>query len=701
MAHQNEQIKMKITGSPELDGTHEAVVYTSYSRVFELFGGQDNPNCFIKINLEDRTCGCILNRIQYSDKNCICIDRCKMKVLNTKDGEEAYFCRTVISPVASITLSTSYEMQEHDKTKLFNKPLVSGEKTLLFTLSGQARIIRVEKMDSDIGIINQGTKVIIKKVNDVNGIPVSYKDIGGLEHEIRQIRESVEWPLRYAEQFEYMGVPHPKGVLLYGPPGTGKTLIAKALASEVGARIFTVNGPEVYGKWYGESEARLRSIFEQAQANAPAIIMIDELDALAPSRKGEGEVERRVVATLLTLMDGIRSLRGVIVIGTTNRINSIDPALRREGRFSIEINIGNPDTEGRKRILEIHTRKMPLSEDIDLNALATRTVGFVGADIVTLCREAAFCAIRDSLENIESETALLGHQKIRQSHFLDALKNIRPSALREFFVEIPDTSWEDVGGLEDIKNLLIENITYAIIHPDAYHKAGVRPARGILLYGLPGTGKTLLAKAAARQSGANFIAIRSPEIRSKWFGESEERLREIFSKAREVSPCIIFFDEIDALAPSRDGNQNSDSIVNQLLAEIDGIQSSDGVIVIGATNQHKLLDPALLRPGRFDYQIEVPMPDWNARKTILCIHLKGKPLAPDVNYETLEDFTKDFSGSEISEMCRQAGMLALRRANFEVNGIEITQKDLLEAGENVRKTTEDLKHKPFGFAIRK
>jgi transitional endoplasmic reticulum ATPase len=701
MIKENENIHLKISGAPELDGTHEAVIMTSHPRVFELFGKQDAPRCQVKLTLKQRNCGCILAGIKYSVENRICVDRCKLNMLNGRDGDEVLIEKIQFPEARHATLSVPFGVNDQEIKRLFDKPLVKGEKTLLFTLSGQAQIIHVDHLKPEMASIHDKTELVINKVNELNGVPIRYEDIGGLQREVHQIRQTVEWPLKYPEQFSRLGVPHPKGIILYGPPGTGKTMIAKALAAEVGAKVFSISGPEIYGKYYGESEARLRNLFEQAQANAPAVIVIDELDALAPSRKSEGEGERRVVATLLTQMDGMKALKGVIVIGTTNRINSIDSALRREGRFAVEINVGTPDIAGRRKILEIHTRQMPLAEDVNLDTLATRTVGFVGADIVTLCREAAFCAVRRSVSKSQFDLSGMKNPKITQEHFLEALKNVKPSAMREFLVEIPDTSWEDIGGLEDVKKLLIENITYAITRSEAYRKAGVRPARGILLYGKPGTGKTLLAKAAARQSGANFVAIRGPEIRSKWFGESEERLREIFQKAREASPCIIFFDEIDAVAPARGNSNPTDSIVNQLLAEIDGIQSSDGIIVVGATNRHKVLDPAMLRPGRFDYQIEVPMPDREARRRILQIHLAGKPIIEQVDIEKLLEITEDFSGAELSEMCRQAGMTALRRAAFKADGVEITNKDLRAAAENVRKTTEDMKPRPFGFGRQK
>ena len=411
---------------------------------------------------------------------------------------------------------------------------------------------------------------------------------------------------------------------MFGPPGTGKTLIAKALASEVGAKFFTVSGPEFFSMMYGESERKLRNVFEEAQKKAPSVILIDELDALTPRRdKTQGELEQRLVATLLTLMDGLKQLKSVVVVGTTNRINSIDTALRREGRFGHEVYIGVPDTEARKEIIKIHTRRMPLSPDVNLDSIADRTRGFVGADISSLCREAAYNTLRrshsfDLLTLEKGKIIPYEGLKVKQVDFDNALPNISPSAMKEFLIEIPKVTWDDIGGLEEIKRLLIENIVYAITKREVFKKIGVKPAKGVLLYGPPGTGKTLLAKAVANQCGVNFIAIKGPEIRSKWVGESEERIRFLFAKAREVSPCVIFFDEIDAAVPIRGGDSTgiTDSIVNQVLSEMDGIESAEGVFVIGATNRVGLIDPALLRPGRFDYQIEVPLPDAQARRAI-------------------------------------------------------------------------------------
>lgn len=498
---------------------------------------------------------------------------------------------------------------------------------------------------------------------------ISYEDIGGLEHAIQRIREMIELPLRYPEVFERLGIEAPKGVLLYGPPGTGKTLIARAVAHETNAHFIHVNGPEIIHKFYGESEQHLRAIFEEAGKKAPSIVFLDELDAIAPKRENvQGEVEKRVVAQLLALMDGLKDRGQVIVIGATNIPNVLDPALRRPGRFDREIGIGIPDRTGRLAVLEIHTRGMPLADDVDLSHLADITHGFVGADLEALCREAAMIALRQIIPSIDFAQANIPYEQlvkltVRQDDFIAAMADIEPSAIREVFTEIPDVGWDDVGGLEDVKQALREAVEWPLKHAALFERAKTRPPKGLLLSGPPGCGKTLLAKAVARESGVNFISIKGPQLLSKWVGESEKGVREIFKKARQASPCIIFLDEIDSLAPARGAGGDahvSERVVSQLLTELDGIEELRGVMVLAATNRPDIVDPALLRPGRFDLQMRLPPPDTASRAAILAVHTRGKPLAADVDLPLLVSRTAGQVGADIEGLCRRAALAAIR-----------------------------------------
>ena len=637
----------------------------------------------------------------------MCIrDSYKLRHLHITDGD--FIDVEEIQPpnAQKIELLVPPDFSERDTARLIGKPVTKGEKSAFYTFSGEPRIVTVASIKPEgICVICADTDLSTSN-RESEEAPIIYKDIGGLSREIKLIREVVEYPLRYPEIFEHLGVSQPRGIILYGPPGTGKTLIARALATEVGAKFFSISGPEIFSMWYGESERKLREVFEEARKNAPSVILIDELDALTPKRdSSHGELEQRIVASMLTLMDGLNQLKGVVVVGTTNRINSIDIALRREGRFGHEIHIGVPDTAGRKEILNIHSRRMPLTADVDLDSIADRTIGFVGADLSALCREAAYNALRRSFPPDSFEKGkIIPHEglEVNQQDFESALPNIPPSAMKEFLIEIPKVSWDDIGGLDEVKRLLIENIAYAISKREVFKKVGVKPARGILLYGPPGTGKTLLAKAVANQCDANFISVKGPEIRSKWIGESEERIRFLFAKAREVSPCVIFFDEIDSAAPARGRSEsgNTDTIVNQILSEMDGIESAEGVFVLGATNRAELLDPALLRPGRFDYQIEVPLPDPVARKAIFIAHLKGKPLSADVKIEELVKLTNGFSGADIAEICRQAAWSAIRDAEFEADKVQLTMDNLERSLSDVSQTKKKLKPKPIGFSIK-
>ncbi len=571
--------------------------------------------------------------------------------------------------------------------------LMGGEAYLLRLLEGRpvtrGQRIRVELFGHTLTFVVTATKpagvVIVSrntaielKDKPVEGVEravpnVTYEDIGGLKRELRLVREMIELPLKHPEIFQRLGIDPPKGVLLYGPPGTGKTLIAKAVANEVNAHFISISGPEIMSKYYGESEQRLREIFEEAKENAPSIIFIDEIDSIAPKREEvTGEVERRVVAQLLALMDGLEARGDVIVIAATNRPDAIDPALRRPGRFDREIEIGVPDREGRKEILEIHTRGMPLAEDVDLDELAELTVGFVGADLEALCKEAAMHALRSRMEkgeiDIEAEEIpeeVLENLKVTREDFLEALKNIEPSAMREVLVEVPNVRWDDIGGLKNAKQELMEAVEWPLKYPEVFNAVNIKPPKGILLYGPPGTGKTLLAKAVANESNANFISVKGPELLSKWVGESEKHVREMFRKARQVAPCVLFFDEIDSLAPRRGSGGDShvtERVVSQLLTELDGMEELKDVVVIAATNRPDMIDPALLRPGRIERHIYIPPPDKEARKEIFKIHLRGKPLAEDVNIDELAERTEGYTGADIEAVCREAGMLAIREA---------------------------------------
>jgi transitional endoplasmic reticulum ATPase len=552
---------------------------------------------------------------------------------------------------------------------------------------------------------------------------VTYDDIGGLGNAVEQVREMVELPLRHPELFQRLGIDPPKGVILHGPPGTGKTLLARAVATESEASFFSIAGPEIMGSHYGESEQRLRDIFQEAGQRAPSIIFIDEIDSIAPKRdEARGEVERRIVAQLLSLMDGLEPRQNVVVIAATNRIDAIDEALRRPGRFDREIVIGVPDQDGRRQVLGIHTRGMPLGEDVDLDALARTTYGFVGADISALAREAAMDAVRRILPKINLREGIppdvLAGLRVCRADFENALKRIQPSALREIMIQVPNVTWEDVGGLEATREQLRDGIELPLKHPEAFRRLGIRPAKGFLLFGPPGTGKTLMAKAVARESNANFIATKSSALLSKWYGESEQQVSRLFARARQVAPTVIFIDEIDSLVPARGGSMGepavTERVVNTILAEMDGLEELQGVVVIGATNRPNLLDPALLRPGRFDELVYVPVPDQAGRLHILRIQTRDMPLAPDVDLEDVARGTQGYTGADLGDVIRRAGLLALRqdlgsatvgRAQFEQALKETRASVTVEMEREYEELRSRLKQQgatqrqPIGFAI--
>ncbi len=592
-----------------------------------------------------------------------------------------------LAPV-DMRLNVDEDFTNFVRNRLMERTLVEGDTTLVMML-GHAIPFSVTKTRPH-GIVKVTSETRLTILNEPapegKGLPrTTYEDVGGLHEEIQRVREMVELPLRHPELFQRLGIDPPKGVLLHGPPGCGKTLLARAVANESEANFFSINGPEIMSKFYGESEARLREIFQQAQQNAPSIIFIDELDAIAPKREEvTGEVERRVVAQLLALMDGLSGRGNVIVIGATNRPGALDPALRRPGRFDREIEIGVPDKQGRHEILQIHTRGMPLA-DVDLKRLSEMTHGYTGADLSALGRETAMKALRRYLPqiNLEEERippSVLEKMEITMADFMDAYKEVTPTAMREVYIEVPTIHWTDIGGLDEVKQELKEAVEWPLKSPEIFQRLGIKPPKGILIYGPPGCGKTLLARGVATESEANFITIKGPEVFSKWVGESEKAIREVFRKARMAAPSVIFFDEIDSLAPRR-GVGFSDSgvserVISQLLTEMDGIVTLEDIVVIAATNRPDMVDPAVLRPGRFDRLIYVPEPDEKSRLQIFHIYTKGMPLAKDVNLGQLAVLTKNYSGADIEALCRESAMHTLRK---DLKATEVSMKDFEEA----------------------
>ncbi len=576
-----------------------------------------------------------------------------------------------IAPTRQISLD--YGFEAFVKRKLLGYPVSKNDTVLIPILGRSIPFVVNSTTPADIVLITDTTKLNVseKPISETETtMPgVSYEDIGGLTDAIQKIREMVELPLNHPELFIKLGIDPPKGVLLHGPPGTGKTLIAKAVANESEAHFIPIQGPEIMSKFYGESEAKLRDIFKEAEDNAPSIIFIDEIDAIAPKREDvTGEVERRVVAQILALMDGLESRGETIVIGATNRPNALDPALRRPGRFDREVEIGVPDQNERLEILQIHTRRMPGIEKVDRKKLARRTHGFVGADLAALGREAAMKKLREILPEVNLSddtipTSVLDNLEVENRHFDAALKEIHPSAIREVFIEIPNVKWEDIGGMDKVKQDLTEIVEWPLREKERFTRIGITPPRAVLLFGAPGTGKTLLAKALATESEVNFISVKGPELISKWVGESEKAIREIFRKARSAAPSIVFFDEIDAVATRRgmsDSTGSNERVISQLLTELAGIEPLGDVVILAATNRPDMIDPALLRPGRFDRVVYIPPPDELSRRKILAIHTRKMPLGDDVDIDRLAKETEFYVGADLEAICREAGMHALR-----------------------------------------
>lgn len=641
----------------------------------------------IKISGEKETVAKVF-RLSSKDEGMgiIRIDGLVRKNAKVSIGDKVEVKKVTVEPAEKVVIAPVIEegnrlrfgdgIDSYVKKRLVNRPILAGDAIVvpgIALMGGSVPFMVISTKPLEPVIVTKETSIIVKEepVSESEMVAttrVTYEDVGGLEEELKRVREMIELPLKHPKLFDRLGIEPPKGVLLHGPPGTGKTWIAKAVANESGANFFSVQGPEIMSKYYGQSEEKLREKFEEAKDQSPSIIFIDEIDSIAPKRDDvKGEVERRVVAQLLTLMDGLTHRGETIVIAATNRVDAIDPALRRPGRFDREIDIGLPDRDGRKEILQIHTRGMPISDDVDLEHLAEMTHGFAGADLESLAKEAAMRALRRYLPEIDLDQPIPGEilekMEVRKEDFLNAIREIEPSSLREILVEIPKVTWEDVGGLEDIKEKLHDAVDRPISDPQSFIDKGISPPKGILLYGPPGTGKTLLAKAVANESNANFISIKGPEILSKWLGESEKAIREVFKKAKQAAPTVVFLDEIDAIAGER-GNSGrdgvTDRVVNQLLTSLDGIEDTTNIIVLAATNRPDRIDTALLRAGRFDHRLSVSIPTRKARRDIFDVHTKRMPLSDDVDIDYLVRQTDSYVGADIESVCREAGLLAIK-----------------------------------------
>ncbi|HEY6537237.1 MAG TPA: CDC48 family AAA ATPase [Candidatus Nitrosocosmicus sp.] len=630
-------------------------------------------------------------------------DLIELKIVESKNANSITF-----APIEPLRIMGAEEFL----TEYLNGGLMSKGDTIPINVMGRrVDLVVIATNPSGPVIINDSTEIIVSEestkaaeIAKGKNALITYEDIGGLGDAVSRVREMIELPLRHPELFKRLGVEAPKGVLLHGPPGTGKTLLAKAVANETNSNFYTIGGPEIMSKYHGESEERLRNVFEQAEKNAPSIIFIDEIDSIAPKREEvTGEVERRIVAQLLSLMDGMTSRGKVVIIAATNRINAIDPALRRPGRFDREIEIGVPNRDGRLEVLQIHTRGMPIDKDVSLEKLADISHGFVGADLQSLAKESAMRALRRVLPEINLSSGSIPVDTLRKiivrmQDFMDVIKEMEPSAMREVFVEVPDIKWADIGGLSSIKQELQEAVEWPLKYTKVFTYADATPPKGILLYGPPGTGKTLMAKASANESEANFISIKGPELLSKWVGESEKGVREIFRKARQAAPCIIFFDELDAIAPTRGGSHGdshvTERVISQLLTEMDGLEILTNVVIIGATNRPDIIDPALLRPGRFDRILYVQPPDRESRLQILKIHTQKKPLDKNVDIEELADKTEGYTGADIASLASAAVILSLREhinkypepkeAEYHSKELKIDKKNFDDAMKKIR-----------------
>ncbi|MFA5313417.1 MAG: CDC48 family AAA ATPase [Methanomassiliicoccales archaeon] len=698
-------------GRARIDTQTRKVLGVEQGDIIEIIGKRSTAAKVFRATQEDE------------GRDVIRIDGMLRSNANVSLGEKVTVQKADIQPATRITIAPKIAegknirfgvgVEDLIKRGLTARPLVKGDEIIIPNLALMGGWLPFKVLNTvPAGIVTVGdhTEFVVKteptEARDASVTSITYDDVGGLDEELQRVREMIELPLKHPELFDKLGIDAPKGVLLYGPPGTGKTLLAKAVANEAGASFYSIQGPEIISKFYGQSEEKLRERFEEAEKNAPSILFIDEIDSIAPKREEvAGELERRVVAQLLTLMDGMSGRGQVIVIAATNREDSIDPALRRPGRFDREIEIGVPSKFGRKEILEIHTRGMPLVEGFDLDRFAATTHGFVGADLAALAREAAMKCLGRYVPDLELDKAIPQSVLEKMQVFQNALKEMEPSAMREVLVEIPHVTWEDVGGLEDIKSQLKEMIEMPLENPESFRRMGIRPAKGVLLYGPPGTGKTMLAKAVATESSANFISIKGPEIMSKWVGESEKAVRQAFKKAKQVAPAIVFLDEIDAIAPRRGSGSDTsvtERVVNQLLTSIDGAESLDGVTVIAATNRPDIVDPALLRAGRFDRLILIPQPDAGARLSILRVHTAKMPLN-DVSLEALAAKTEGYVGADLENLCREAAMVALR-ADKNANKVEnkhfeealkvikpSVNKDVMKQYENITKVLEKVR----------
>ncbi|MCH1537903.1 MAG: CDC48 family AAA ATPase [Candidatus Poseidonia sp.] len=706
MADKDESIEVRVSKAIPSDVGH------GRARISSEMGLDLKPGDIVEISGDERSTAAIYWRSRPEDAkmDIIRVDGIIRKNAGVSLGDrvtvrrvEAKECtKLTISPVMANKQKVKFGpgIEGFAKRGLAKRPVVAGDRIFIpgMTLFAEALPFAVVqtvpkgivKVTTDTEIIIKDEAVAEEDVGQSEGI--TYEDVGGIGQQLLKVREMIELPLKHPELFRRLGIDPPKGVLLHGPPGTGKTMIAKAVATEVNAHFKSINGPEIISKYYGESEKQLREIFDEASANSPAIIFIDEIDSICPKREDvSGEVERRVVAQMLTLMDGMQGRDNVVVIGATNRRDALDPALRRPGRFDREIEIGVPDRDGRSEIMDVHTRQMPISDDFDISWVLDNTYGFVGADLAALVREAAMRALRRYLPEIdlEEETLppeVLEKMEVCMDDFKEAIRDVEPSALREIYVEVPEVSWEEVGGLLEVKDRLKESVEWPLTKPELFEHFGIKPPRGIVLFGAPGTGKTLLAKAIANEAQANFISIKGPELISKWVGESERAIREIFKKAKQSAPSIIFLDEFESIASMRSGGSASEGsdvgnrVVNQLLASMDGVESLDGVIIVAATNRPEMIDPALLRSGRFERVLHVPPPDSGARETIFGIHSEGMPLSK-FSFKDILTGMEGFTGADIEAVCREAALICMR-----ANKKKVTKAHFEEAISRVRPT---------------